>query len=127
MKLNPFLFLFIGAFLFMQYSCYYDKFDEIHPAAALINTCDTALADTYNGSINAIMQSNCVSCHTAATSSSINVVLDSYQGVKTSAANGSLIGTMTAQPGYRAMPPSTRVHQCEIDRIQRWIDAGMPE
>ena len=126
MKLNQFFILLIGTFTITLYSCYYDKFDEIHPGAALINTCDTALADTYTGSINAIMQINCVGCHSSSAPTH-NVALDTYTGVKAAAANGSLTGTMTGASGYNPMPPSIKAQQCEIDRIQRWVNAGMPE
>lgn len=108
------------------YSCYYDKFDEIHPTALIKNTCDTTSADTYLGSINSIMQVNCVGCHSSSAPTS-NVALDTYAAVKAAAANGSLTGTMTGASGYNSMPPSFKTKQCEIDRIQKWITAGMPE
>jgi cytochrome c5 len=107
-------------------SCYYDKFDEIHPTVGYKNTCDTTLANTYTGSINAIMQVNCVGCHSSAAPTQ-NIALDSYNAVKAAAANGSLKGTMTHSSGYNAMPPTTPAQQCEIDRVQKWINAGMPE
>ena len=107
------------------YSCYYDKFDEIHPTAELKNTCDTTLADTYTGSINAIMQANCVGCHSSSAPTS-NVALDTYIHVKAAGTNGSLTGSMTGTGGYNTMPP-TKAQQCEINRIQKWVNAGMPE
>jgi predicted CXXCH cytochrome family protein len=107
-------------------SCYYDRLDEIHPMSGSVNTCDTSIADTYNGAVNPIMQENCVSCHSSSNSSG-NVALDNYTGVQTVASNGSLMGCINHTGGHNAMPPLTTIQSCEANRLQQWIKAGMPQ
>jgi hypothetical protein len=121
-----FIFAALGLISMLYQSCYYDKFDEIHPMASYVNTCDTSLANTYTASVNLIMQVNCVSCHSSSAPSG-NVSLDNYSGVKAVAANGSMMGSINHSSGYNAMPPSLQIQSCEIAKLQLWINAGMPQ
>lgn len=117
------LLLFAGL---LQSRCYYDRFNELHPLDGYVNACDTTLATTYTASINLIMKSNCTSCHSNSRGEG-GVHLETYEQVKFEGANGRLVGTTAHSPGYQAMPPGTRIRDCELERIKKWVEAGMPE
>jgi len=85
--------------------------------------CDTALF-TYNGAVKNTMQNKCVGCHNPSSLGG-NVDLSTYTGVRIVAANGKLYGSVTQQSGYSAMPKnSSKLSDCEIRQIQKWIVAG---
>jgi len=111
---------------FIVCGCYFDHFDELHPASALTDVCDSSYAATYKQSVSIIMQNNCISCHGPSLASG-NVTLDTYQGVVTQANNGNLMGSIQQHSGYQAMPPGTQLRSCEISKIQQWISGGMPQ
>lgn len=106
--------------------CYYDKFNELHPLDGYVNTCDESLPDTYTDVTRIIILSNCISCHNSKTHNG-DVVLETYQQVKKEVNNGNLMGAILHQSDYKAMPPGTSLRDCDIQQIQQWIDAGMPE
>lgn len=106
--------------------CYYDKFDELHPLDGYTNSCDQNLAATYTASVNLIIRSNCVSCHSANVHSG-DIYLETYSQVKAVAASGKLMGSILHQSGFVAMPPGVSIRSCEIQRLQDWVNAGMPE
>ena len=107
-------------------SCYYDKFNEIHPLDGYVNTCDDTLDDTYTAVVHNIMVLNCTSCHNKSLHNG-NVILDTYDNVKKYAANGKLLGSIQHAQGYKAMPPGGSLRDCDIKQLQDWINADMPE
>lgn len=103
--------------------CYYDIEAELYPLTN--NACDTT-GVTYNGTVAPLMQAQCVSCHSASFASG-NIALDSYNGVKASAQNGSLYGSINYSSGFSPMPQGgNKMDACSIKRIKAWIDAGAP-
>ncbi len=104
-------------------SCYYDHFDALYPSVVIIDACDTTRAYTYTASIQYIMAESCISCHNSSSQSG-NINLDNYDGVVSQIANGKLVGTIDRASGYKAMPPTTSLRQCEIDKIKTWITNG---
>ncbi|QEC68546.1 hypothetical protein FRZ67_14985 [Panacibacter ginsenosidivorans] len=87
--------------------------------------CDTSIY-TYSGAVNGIMQNNCVACHSASLKNG-GVDLSTYNGVKSAAVAGKLMGTITHSTGYVAMPQgAAKLGDCEIKQIQKWIDSGTP-
>lgn len=103
--------------------CYYDIDEELYPTAG---GCDTS-AVTYSGVVKPILDDNCMSCHSAASAQG-NVVLEGYANTKAYADAGSLIGTITHDPNFPAMPKSgNKLSDCKIAQIQTWINQGAPE
>lgn len=103
--------------------CYYDIEAELYPLTN--SACDTT-GVTYNGTVAPLMQSQCVSCHNASFASG-NIALDTYTGVKTSALNGSLYGSINYSGGFSPMPQGgNKMNACSIKKIKAWVDAGAP-
>lgn len=100
-------------------SCYYDVEKELYPPS----NCDTTNA-TYTSFIVPLMQNNCTACHSTAAPSA-NIILDTYNGVKSAAASGKLYGSISHANGYSAMPPSgTQLSTCDLKKVNKWITSG---
>jgi hypothetical protein len=99
--------------------CYYDI--EPNPG-----TCDTSHV-TYSASIAGIIQSNgCLTpdCHGGNNPMS-GIRLTDYNSVK--AMETRLFGAINHSSGFVAMPQNAgKISQCEIDKVQAWINAGAP-
>ena len=105
---------------FLLNSCYYDKFQELHPE--LNTACDSATA-TWSGDVNKIVNAYCIGCHGAAGSGGVS--LNRYDNVKAAAAGDKLINALTGN-GVPSMPPNTHLDDCKIGSIKHWIKNGMP-
>lgn len=110
----------------LQSACYYDKYDELYPLTGLVNTCDSATPATYTSAVSSILSINCISCHSASRKDG-GVQLDTYTATKTIGTSGRLLGAIQHSTGYQAMPPGSKIKDCEIAKISAWLDAGMPE
>lgn len=86
------------------------------------SACDTT-AFTYSGAVKNIMANKCNGCHSGA-SASAGIDLTTYNGVKTVAANGRLMGSIQYKTGFVGMPVGSRLPDCEVTQIQKWITAG---
>lgn len=102
-------------------SCYYDNKEDLYQYYEL--SCDTT-AISYQTDILPIIQSQCVSCHTSANPDG-GVALETFADVQFYGANGSLHGSVIGD-GYAIMPPSGVMVTCNIDKIEAWVRAGMP-
>ena len=88
--------------------------------------CDTTIF-TYSGAIAPMMKSNCNSCHSTAAASGAGggIVLDNYNALLVQAQNGKLVGTISHNTGYSAMPKSgAKLTDCKITIVKKWIAAG---
>lgn len=85
--------------------------------------CDTSTV-TYSGTILPLLTSNCLGCHSG--SGSGGVVLDSYDNVAAFAGNGALVGVVTHDPGYTAMPLYGKLPDCDIAKVRIWVNQGFP-
>jgi uncharacterized membrane protein len=86
-------------------------------------SCDTAVF-TYSAAVKNIISNKCVGCHNPASLGG-NIDLSTYNGVQAVALNGRLYGSIANQPGFSPMPKnSTKLSDCEIRQIQKWINAG---
>lgn len=85
--------------------------------------CDSNVY-SYSAAVTKIM-ANCTGCHSGSNASG-QIDLSNHAGVKTVALNGRLIGSLTSQNGYTAMPPygSPRLTNCQITQLQKWINNG---
>ena len=89
------------------------------------NDCDT-LNVTYAGKIKPIIDLKCKGCHSGS-NPPLGIDLTAYSGLQGIALTGSLMGSITHQTGYSAMPKnSPSLPQCEIDAIRIWVNSGAP-
>lgn len=84
--------------------------------------CDSSNV-TFNGNIWPIIQSNCQGCHSG-TNPSNGLSLTTYAQVNSIVQDGRLMGSITGQPGYSAMPKNGTLSPCEIALIKIWINNG---
>jgi hypothetical protein len=107
-------------------SCYYDKADLLYPDGK--TPCDTSAVAKFSSDVLPIMNASCNSggCHNTASAGG-GVILDTYNGVKTQAANGRLMGSMNQTGSYSAMPKGAgKLNSCTLTKIQQWINSGTP-
>ncbi len=88
------------------------------------NDCDTTLFN-YNTTILPVMNTYCKGCHNPASLGG-GIDLSNYNGVKAIAVNGKLTGSITQAPGYSPMPQGSKLSDCRIDQIKKWVAAGSP-
>ena len=104
-------------------SCYYDKAELVYPQVA---ACDTVNM-TYTKDVQSIIQSRCYSCHAGTASGSFGINLDSYNDLKTYATNGELLHRITTNDPSELMPKGgPKLSNCEISKINAWIQKGSP-
>ena len=104
------------------YGCYYDNVEELYPNGC--NTTDVSYSQTIR---TLLLNYECLGCH-AGSSPDAGVDLDGYENVKFYVDNGQLMGSILPEEGYELMPlGGPRMKQCDIDKIQSWINAGAPD
>jgi mono/diheme cytochrome c family protein len=88
--------------------------------------CNTANV-TYAAVIKPLLVNYCNGCHSGNAPSG-NIDYTTYAGVKKTADNGTLLGSVQHASGYRPMPDGgNQLSACNIARIKAWIDAGAPD
>jgi len=87
------------------------------------DTCG-AIVFTYSGAVAPLLNTNCTRCHNATTTRG-GINLSTYDGVKTVALNGRLLGSIKKETGYKPMPPgNNKLQDCQIRQIEKWVQAG---
>jgi mono/diheme cytochrome c family protein len=117
--------LYFAIVSFLAVSCYWDSEEYLYPE--LGSGCDTTAAITYSVGVTNLLKGNCLSCHSASAAANLggNIKLDSYANVKTYADNGQLLGSVRHESGYSQMPKgSTKLSDCQIAVIEKWISGG---
>lgn len=85
--------------------------------------CDTT-DFKFGTAIKNIMSNKCQGCHNANYLGG-GIDLSTYAAVKVQALNGKLLGSVKWATGYSPMPKnSSKLPDCEIIQIKKWIDAG---
>ena len=105
-------------------TCYYDNEENLNPD--LSNNCDLTNV-TYTLTVRPILQSYCLSCHSAsaASGSGGGVRLENYTDLKTYVTNGKLYGSVTHAAGFSAMPKGgSTLDNCTIQKLKKWMDDG---
>lgn len=111
--------------IFTVSSCYYDKEDTLYPYAGS-SLCDTSTV-TYSSTIVPLLNANCNNCHQTALASG-GVILDTYAGVQTVAANGWLMSAITHASGFIPMPKNgNKLPDCTIAKFRIWVNQGAPD
>ena len=100
--------------------CYYDKEEELYPMSQ--QECDTTNI-SYSTDIEPIIANNCATsgCHQAGGNG--NGIFTNYAGLKAKVDNGSLHNRVVV---VRDMPPNSSLPECQVDKIDAWINAGAP-
>lgn len=87
-------------------------------------SCDTTKY-TFALSIQPLMANYCVGCHNGPGGGG-GIDLSAYNGVKTVGLNGKLVGSITQVPGFSPMPKSSKLSECQIKQVKKWVAAGAP-
>jgi hypothetical protein len=102
-------------------SCYNDKADLLYPS-----TCDTVSVISYSQKVVPLLQQYCYSCHSGGSPSG-GISMGTYDTDKAIAVNGKLYGSIVYASGYVPMPQGgTRLSDCEIAIINKWINTNTP-
>lgn len=86
--------------------------------------CDVSNV-TYTGTIQPILQNNCLGCHSGSAPTA-GVSLVGYTNVKKVANDGRLVGVTSHAQGYVTMPPGGKLQNCAIEQIKKWVENGAP-
>lgn len=88
------------------------------------STCNTSNMSFAND-IAPIISSNCNGCHSGSSPSG-GVNLSNYSGVAAVAASGKLYNSVAQNGMAQAMPQTSKLSNCNINKIKAWVDAGYP-
>lgn len=116
--------IFIG---FSMTTCYYDNKDDLYDIIIVPGDGSCEFGEiSYTNDLVSIIDLYCNgACHNA-TDRQGNVVLETYNNVKPYLDDGSFIGSIKYDPSFAAMPPGSKLSQCDIDKIDSWIANGAP-
>ena len=102
-------------------SCYYDKEEILYPGSV---NCTVPTASTFSIDVLPLPNNQCNNCH-GGSSPSAGIALTNHAQVMNYVNNGSLMGSINHASGYSAMPKNSgKMSNCEIQKIQLWIDSG---
>ena len=87
-------------------------------------SCDTT-SFTYAATVAPILNTWCVGCHQSGSAGG-GYILSNYSGVVNSIANNKLLGSIQHQAGYFSMPQSSKLSDCQITQIKKWVNSGYP-
>ena len=90
----------------------------------LSSVCDSTKFTYYNV-ISKIIANNCndAACHGSGTMN-----FTTYTGIKPFAKDGSLLGSLKHDVGYKPMPYANQfISDCDIKKIEKWIKNGYPQ
>ncbi len=86
------------------------------------NSCNTANFK-FSANVQTLIEASCVSCHSS--SSTNGVKLDTYNNIKISVDNGSLLNSIQHVAGTSAMPQGmAKWDDCRITVVSNWINDG---
>ncbi len=124
MKKTKLLMIFL--FAFCVWSCTNDSESDLIEIAQEEPDGGGTDEVTYENTVRAIIQNSCVGCHNDPPRNGAPFSLVTFQQVSARADN--IVNAMSRQNGAAgAMPPVGRLPQNTIDKIQEWIDNGLPE
>lgn len=88
--------------------------------------CETESV-SFSADIAPIIKDACYGCHNQHIREGGIELLD-YEDIQMVALDGSLLGTVAAEPGYVRMPfESIALSACYVEKIRVWVEAGAPE
>ena len=91
--------------------------------------CEQPDEITYTKDVAAVIEAKCFMCHAPDVykkKASRNEIYD-YKSLKQMAESGQLMGSITHQKGFIAMPykKGIKIDTCSIQLIDKWIKTGM--
>ncbi len=90
-------------------------------------SCDSLSNISYASDIKPILETYCNGCHDGPSGGG-GYDLTKFSGVKQSANNGTLLGSVRYDPGYEPMPQNGgKLTGCRIKTIETWIAEGAPD
>jgi hypothetical protein len=73
-----------------------------------------------------MMQTYCTGCHSTSNPGG-GIVFENYADLVALGQNGKLLGSVSYEQGYAAMPTNQPLSDCNITLIEKWITDGYPE
>lgn len=124
MKTNKLIYLLLVSLFTL--SCSNDSESDLVEVDEPIDETPSDTPINYTDDIQPIIGSSCVGCHA---STPVNGAPTSYVNFsQVSLKASTILSRMNRQNGAAgAMPPSGRLPQATIDKVQQWIDNGKPE
>ncbi len=100
----------------------------IEQGANTMDTCRAEACDStfvgFNSTIRPIMDVFCNGCHTGPRPQG-GINYNTFEGIKATVTNGSLLGSIRREAGYSFMPKNgNKLSPCKIGQIQKWINEG---
>lgn len=91
--------------------------------------CDLPNEVTYTQTVAPLIEAKCFMCHSQEvykTKASRNKIYN-YESLKKMASSGILMGAITHQKGFIAMPyrKNEKIDTCAIATIAKWVETGM--
>ena len=122
---KQYLYYLTGMLLFINVlvACTNYNEEELYGTAKAEANCEIGPV-SFKLDIEPILSRNCIFCHSG-TSAAGGVPLETYEGVKQSAKN-KLVGAIKQLPGFIPMPPGRKLSDCEIAKIEAWVNEGTP-
>lgn len=114
-------YIFIPLAALALYSCDSHTYEQIEDAPVVVGNV------TYNANVKAIIDNNCISCHSAGGAASFRD-LTTYALVVDAVQNTNLLERIQLQNGEPSQMPATgRMPQGNIDLILQWNADGLLE
>ena len=117
----------VGLLAFVGFSCTKENKEDLRASQTgpVQDSCITSDL-TYQNSIQAILSTNCAvsGCH-AGPNGIGGLDLNTYSSSQKIAADGELVGRIKNIAGP-LMPPSGKLSDCDIEKIEAWIADGAP-
>ncbi len=115
----------------LMVGCVWNNEEDLYPdeTGGTGTNCDGSTEVTFSGTVQPIITSRCISCHSAgaAANSGGGIRLDTHANIKLRADNGSLAGVINHASGYPQMPQGgAKLSECQISLIEQWIEEGAP-
>ena len=102
-------------------ACRYDVEDTLYGS-----NCPDAI-ETYEGSIQPLLETHCTGCHNGAFPES-GLDLTTYASARQATLEGSLLDVLVLpESNSLSMPPNGALDSCQIVLLQNWAALGAPE
>lgn len=106
-------------------SCTFNNEYDYFGDTEVPEVCDT-LVTTYD-SLTYIFTDICSECHNSEYTYRGGIEMDTYISVKSSIETGKVLPAIKHEGDYKMPFELPKLSDCEIQRIELWIEEGMPE
>ena len=91
----------------------------------ICDACDTTQL-SYSNSIQSVITANCVSCHSGPNPSG-GRLLNGYSELRVAVNGTKLLQRINRENGVPPMPPGGPINDCDLQKIETWVNNGMPQ